>query len=88
MQWKDISSFSQSDKERIPDTWEARPHRDLRIVVCRGHIRHRGKWVLHCRPWLECHELPNAFDDIEGAQAEALARVRGIVSGIAASIAA
>jgi hypothetical protein len=51
MQWKDISSFSQSDKVREPKTFMAKVGR-LSIVVTR-HIHHPPDvWVLTCEPWL------------------------------------
>lgn len=47
MKWKDVSSYSKKDKERIPHTWELRIE-GLRIVVTR-HIYYPLTWLLICR---------------------------------------
>ena len=48
IQWKDITSFSQHDKERIPTCFECK-NGDMNIVVTCSHINYRGEWVMHCR---------------------------------------
>ena len=47
-QWRDCTSYSRDDKERVPTTYEIK-HGYLRIVITCGHIYHRPKWVLHCQ---------------------------------------
>ena len=42
--WKDITSYSASDKHRIPQTYEARCSL-LRVVITR-HIDRPGDWLL------------------------------------------
>lgn len=82
MEWKDITSHSRDDKERIPNTWDTKAG-NLRITITRGHIYHRGSpepWVVHCRPWFDTHPLKGIkADDIEGAQTKALAMARNQV---------
>jgi len=46
--WKDITSYSQGDKERKPTSFEA-VSGDLRIVITSSHISYKGDWVMHCR---------------------------------------
>lgn len=46
--WKDVTSYSQGDKERIPTAFECRSG-DLRIYITCGHINYRGEWVMHCQ---------------------------------------
>jgi len=43
-EWKDISSYSQSDKDRKPTTFERHVGK-LRLVVTR-HIHYPNKWVI------------------------------------------
>lgn len=88
MKWKDISSFSQGDKQRIPYAWECQPHADLRITITRGHIDYPGKWVMHCYPWFTCRELKADPADLASAQAIAMELVRDRVAAISAALAA
>lgn len=46
-QWRDCTSYSRGDKERVPTSYEIK-HGWLRICITCGHIYHRPKWVLHC----------------------------------------
>jgi hypothetical protein len=45
--WKDITSYSQSDKERIPTAWIASTQH-LKVVVTCGHRDYKPDWVMHC----------------------------------------
>lgn len=45
--WKDITSYSQGDKERKPTSFEA-VSGELRIYITSGHISYRGEWIMHC----------------------------------------
>lgn len=47
MKWKDITSYSQSDKERKPSAWEIR-NNNIRITITCGHIHYRPEWIMHC----------------------------------------
>lgn len=50
MEWKDISSFSQGQKDRTPTTFEAKFGK-LRLVVTR-HIHHEPTdWLIRCDPF-------------------------------------
>lgn len=68
LEWKDASSYSRSDKERIPTVWELKIE-GLRIVI------HR---IIHCPGWhISCYDL-NIEDeylyteDLEEAKAKGL----------------
>lgn len=86
MKWKDDTSYSREDKERVPKTWTL-DLGEVRITVTCGHIYHRGEWVMHCRPWFDTHAL-NMLENVnaEEAQAKALAKVRTKVDAIHAAI--
>lgn len=45
--WTDSTSFSQSDKARIPTAFSTRVG-TYGITVTSGHLYHRGEWVFHC----------------------------------------
>ena len=45
--WKDSTSYSQGQKERIPTSWTAKTE-SLSITITKGHIYHKGEWVMHC----------------------------------------
>ena len=79
MEWKDISSFSQSDKVREPRTFEAR-FGALRIVVTR-HIHHSATdWVLICAPWFDNVVIGSGTSD--EAKQSALLAIKNKVSSI------
>ena len=68
--WKDVTSYSQRDKEHIPATWELRSEQ-LTVVVTR-HIYRPGKWCLSCRQ-LGIDLLELSEDDEGEAKEKALA---------------
>ena len=45
--WKDITTYSKSDKGKIPKVWENRIH-GLRIVVHRHIWYEKDDWLLSC----------------------------------------
>ena len=58
IEWKDETSYSRSDAERVPRAWVAEAG-GLKVSVHR-HIHHApDAWLLTCRPWFECHDLPS-----------------------------
>jgi hypothetical protein len=58
MKWKDISSFSKSDKSKTPKTFELQVS-GLKIAVHR-HIHYSPDvWLLSCEPWFKCHVIGN-----------------------------
>ena len=72
LKFKDISSYSQSDKDRTPHSFEARVG-GFRLVVTR-HIHYPEQWLLRCDPFLE-----TAIDDCpaKDAQRQAVVLLRG-----------
>lgn len=46
--WKDVTSYSQGDKERKPTSFE-NVSGDLRICITCSHIQYRGEWVMNCK---------------------------------------
>ena len=80
MNWKDETSYSQSEKERIPRTWSVKLA-DMRLVVTRSHGL-EGWFVdsaITGRRQLKSEE-------VAPAQIEALKMVRAIVNAIASEI--
>ena len=45
--WKNITSYSQSDKDRTPRTWEA-AFGKTRIVVTRHIDYEKDQWIMRC----------------------------------------
>jgi len=77
-EWKDITSFSQGEKDRTPRTWQIQVGR-VRVVVTR-HIHYSPTaWLLRCENFGIEEVL--ASSDIEDAKKEALATIRSILSG-------
>ena len=56
-QWKDITSYSRDDRERIPNAWKLQLTREISITVVRKHLHNPGSWVMHCNPWFDTHSL-------------------------------
>ena len=48
MKWKDITSYTRSDADRKPHTWEAQINDHIRVVVLDNHRDYPGQWVFHC----------------------------------------
>ena len=48
MDWKDCTSYSRGNKERIPTAFELRFPSGLLLVIMSGHIYYKGEWVMHC----------------------------------------
>jgi hypothetical protein len=62
MNWKNITSYSRGDNERIPRTWELSID-PVRIVITR-HIHHAPDvWVLLCSPFCNQYEISNGTAD-------------------------
>lgn len=47
MEWKDETTYSRSDKQRVPTVWAIR-FKGFRVVVVNKHRLVPGKWVMHC----------------------------------------
>ncbi len=65
LEWKDASSYSRNDKERIPTVWELKVG-GLRIVVHR--IIHYPEWYVSCYN-LNIENKCLYTDDVEEAKA-------------------
>ena len=71
-EWKDVSSYSRGDKERIPSAWLLKAGY-VRIVVHR-HIHYpKDQWLLSCEPFYNNFELKNK--DISKAKKSAISMV-------------
>lgn len=88
LQWKDISSYSKGDKERVPTAWELQLSRRVRIVVVRGHIYRPDSWVFHCDPWFDtCNlDLAPTHENRHEAMSRALALVRREIEKLTATL--
>lgn len=74
MEWKDITSYSQRDKERIPRVWECKLAPNISVTVHK-HIYYGNAWLLSCEfLGYDCFQL--GTEDIENAKTKALVRVR------------
>ena len=47
MDWKDSTTYSRGQKERIPTSWTTKTE-SLSITVTKGHLYYKGEWVMHC----------------------------------------
>lgn len=48
IEWKDVTSYSQGQREKIePTAWECRIE-GIRIWVSCGHIYYPGQWIMNC----------------------------------------
>jgi hypothetical protein len=84
--WKDITSFSRSDKERKSTTWEMCLSDGLRLVIASNHIDCPGQWIMSCEPWY-CEHILRDVKDLEDAQTTALMMVRKAVAELYAELA-
>lgn len=82
--WKDATTYSQRDTERVPAVWHYGVG-DVRISVHR-HIHYApDQWLLTCEPFFSKRELK--AKDTGGAKAEALAMVCQKVKELAEALA-
>ena len=87
-EWKDVTSFSRDDKERIPSVWTLQLTRHVRISVVRTHISDKENWVMHCAPWFDTYslKLPSTLENRDEAMSRATALVRAKVEELAAAM--
>ncbi len=85
--WKDISSYSQNDKERIPTIWELRIGH-LRVVVHRHRWEEPDKWFMSVHGDIDIDKLPLHQKDLEKAQKEALATLHSSLHRMCKEVAA
>jgi hypothetical protein len=71
--WKDITSYSRGDKERIPTIFSLNAG-NFRIVIMNSHIYYKGLWVLDAAPFFNLVQLKAKTK--EEAQEEAVHIVR------------
>ena len=82
-EWKDVTSYSRDDKERIPTTF-AISVGELRIVITCGHIYYRPDWVMHCHALQIDSKLLQAVSR-EEAQTEAILVVKAAIARLTAN---
>lgn len=71
-EWRDITSYSQRDQQRIPQSWELDCGR-IRLVVTRRHGLEG--WYVSADGFFSYSALGSA--DIEHAKVEAMERLKG-----------
>ena len=81
--WKDITSYSRNDAERIPSVFEATDG-NLRICVLNSHRDYRPAWVMHCAA-LCIDTLPLHAKTESGPKREALRTVLARIEGLRSS---
>ncbi len=85
LKWKDVSSFSQGDKARVPCTFELRVA-GAKLVVTR-HIHHAPDvWLLNFPPFFEGFEIGRGT--AEEAKSKALEVVRAKLNEVLVALAA
>jgi hypothetical protein len=87
-EWKDVTSFSRDDKDRIPSVWTLQLTRHVRISVVRSHVYDKENWVMHCAPWFDTYslKLPSTVENRDEAMSRATALVRAKVEELAAAM--
>jgi len=87
-EWKDQTSYSRGEKERVPSVWVMQLTREVRISVVRSHIYNPENWVMHCAPWFDTHSLnlPSTVENRDEAMSRAIALVREKITEAAAAM--
>lgn len=87
-EWKDMTSFSRDDKDRIPSVWTLQLTPHVRISVVRNHIYDKENWGMHCAPWFDRFslKLPSTVENRDEAMSRATALVRAEVEKLAAAM--
>ena len=70
--WKDISSYSQREKDRTPKTWQFISNGVLLVVTRHIHLS-PDVWAARCEPSVSLVELKSK--DIDDAKKEAVSLV-------------
>lgn len=84
--WKDITLYSQSDKDRTPTTWSASTSQ-LKVVVTCGHRDYKPGWVMHCYS-VGIDTMPlDGCQSLTDAKIAAIARVRSRIQELSDSAA-
>lgn len=71
--WKDASSYSRGDKNKVPNIWVLMVG-PLKISVVYNHIYYPDQWTFSCSPFFEHEELGNI--SAQEAQDKAIQLVR------------
>ena len=83
MNWKDNTSYSQDDKERVPSSWRAEwgGGNKLRVTVHRHRDYEDDVWLLSTHPGLvDMYVLTSK--DIEAAQREARLHLEKVIGDL------
>ena len=74
--WEDITSYSQTEKERKPRVWQLKLPGNLQLIVVWNHRDYPNEWIYHLRPWYSNVSLVlYEYDMVEAVKADALNRV-------------
>lgn len=68
--WKDISTFSKNDKEKISYCFSCEIA-DLRTVIVYNHIHHPKKWIMNCYK-ISIDEVELSAKNLEEAKTESI----------------
>lgn len=74
MEWKDITSYSQRDKDKIPRILECKLSNNISVIVHK-HIYYENEWLLSCK-FLGYNCIQLGTEDIKNAQTKAIVRVK------------
>jgi hypothetical protein len=81
IEWKDATTYSQSDKERKPTAWEV-DHDGLRIHITCDHARYPKIWIMSCyRAGFKEYELKECATAHQ-AKGQALARIKSRLAAL------
>ena len=72
VEWKDATSYSQGDKERIPRSWKAQIGRF--ILTVHRYAGCGGVWFASCHGLFETRELKSK--DVDEAKCQAVAMLQ------------
>lgn len=84
MKWADATGYSQGGS-REQMTWQAKIA-DLRITITKGHIYAKDRWVMHCDPWFNTHDMGPNTEAVEGVQRRAIEKVRTKIAAVNAAL--
>jgi hypothetical protein len=74
--WKNVTSYSQGEKDRRPRSLELKFPHGFRLVIVWNHLYYPGEWVCHFTPLFECCRLDlDEYEDVELAKQMAVQRV-------------
>lgn len=87
MNWEDTTSYTQSDKERIPRIWQLRIGK-MRLVVHR-HLHHDpDQWLMTVHGDINIDNRPLLQKDLDKAKREALAALHNTLDRLCRDVAA